>query len=176
MDLILKYEDKLKLSWEPCYNKTTGVPIKYRSIKDIDLSANLPYSLWFTIETEDKELFIELWNSLNKLRLIDDIIVVSNINQNKDDFIHINPEHLYDVLDIINRNINVRSYEKESNSKRIYQPIPRKWLINNPILEMSRIDIRCFADTEIYKFLKDHGILLKYFPQYYAESLCDEYL
>jgi len=193
MELLLENEDKLQLSWHPgCYyynGKYTLGDIGRRGpgVTDEDLKKpwvcqGVPSSISFNIRFKNKDdidLFNKLLSIIKKLEGID---VKFYDNCLKKEKIKIKDEFREKVDEIEERNKNVR--EKylilikqledlgcylDSISGPKYEQISNDWYEWQESYDatMVSINVLCHDNTHFYLFLKEHGILDKYFPEWY---------
>lgn len=191
MELLLENEDKLQLSWHPGCSYRNGrydvgaVGRREPGVTEEDLKKpwvcpNIPSSLSFNIRFKNKE-DIDLFNQLSLIK--EDGIEVKIYNHClKRERIKIIDEFKEKVDEITIRNEAIRDKcdqlieqleELGCNCYDIYpttlEQIPLDWYEWQESTDATEgsITVLCHDKTHFYRFLKEHGILDKYFPEWY---------
>lgn len=186
MELLLENEDKLQLSWHPgcCYHngRYDVGDVGRRGPSDPCepwVCPAIPSSLSFNIRFKNKE-DIDLLNQLSLIKE-DGIEVKIYNNCLKRERIKIKNDFKEKVDEITIRNEAVREKcdqligqleELGCDCSDIYpklELIPLDWYEwqESTDATLASITVLCHDKTLFYQFLKEHGILDKYFPEWY---------
>jgi len=193
MEILLENEDRLNLSWDPgCYfdgSKYTAGAIGRRGANTTDedlkkpwICSNLPSALHFHIRfknIEDIDLFKKIKDIINNTvdGRVDIRVVYPKLQKNKfslkDEYkeqvniiLEENEKMKQKYLDLIKQ---LNELGCECNDCPSYKIIPNEWYNCEEYEDATKagIDILCHDKTQIYIFLKENGILDKYFPEWY---------
>lgn len=187
MELLLENEDKLQLSWHPGCSYHNG---RYDVGAVGRIGPSDPYEPWvcpaipsslsFNIRFKNKE-DIDLFNQLSLIK--EDGIEVKIYNHSfKKEKIKIKDEFIKKANEITIKNEAIRDKcdqlieqleELGCNCYDIYpttlEQIPLDWYEWQESYDatLASITVLCHDKTHFYLFLKEHGILDKYFPEWY---------
>lgn len=198
MELLLKHETELCMSWHPgCFKKgknryvigPIGSKVKPTPFLVITKD-NVPKCLRFNIglnsdSSNSIELAKELTTALVELSKNDDIEIKSLPKIVTDIKVDgIKEEYLEDSqqLEDLNKEILIRYDNLLNELEEIgcdcsdvgepkLNPIPDEYYKKKTVTRIiSRFEVCCDADTKFYQFLNENGFLEKYFPEWYKNG------
>lgn len=195
MELILEHESKLKLSWVPGYTfdgsqyrpplgcmGPTGPRDKFKPALEI----TAPLQFFISVKNaEDIELLFKIQEKLID-ELADDVLFeIKNPPLKKIRGLlkyQYKNEYKQHTLELNDKKEKINDYILKlqelgcENCHQIYLPknnIPDEWYDWYTFHDFTQANcnIVCHQDTNIYKFLKRHGLLDKYIPEWYKGYL-----
>lgn len=194
MEILSENEDQLKLSWSPgCYfdgNKyilgeigRRGPDVTEEDLKKPWIYNELPSSLQFNIRfknAEDIDLYYKIEEVIKNFKNTDQVNFKFVPPPLQKDRLELKDEYKEQVDTITKENEIIREKYliliKQLNElgchcdhTPTYKSIPDEWYNWVEYYDATKagINICCHNKTEFYIFLKDNGMLDKYFPEWY---------
>jgi hypothetical protein len=197
MEIIADRESDLKLSWNPATIWKGGST--YTSViigrmgpggKVPWKDPSLPNSLNFIIQFKNRDdipLYQAISEMLDKLKTVDDEILISGTNRTPNSFLvrekrnlkenyqtkatEIKRENdlLRNQISILVKQLEHLGCDCDDLRGPLYQTIPDDWYEWNEYIDVTKasISVCCHDQTKFYQYLRECGILDKYFPEWY---------
>lgn len=196
MEILLNNEDKLKLSWNPgCTfdGKTYYPPIGPMGMTENFIKSNIPTEITAPLEfhislrnNENVDLYQRIKAiifDINKTDQISITVKVPQLIKNKLDIKDIYKEQVEKSINdneivkekclILINQLNELGCYTEDIEYPIFKTIPNEWYNWHEYIDYTKavISVKCHNKTQFYIFLKEHGLLDKYIPEWYKPFL-----